>query len=125
MELGGTSLEDFLSDETTNDGDHRGEITSRLVGKFGDNLFVKGIFTSSSGVNLFGERNDLLGVGSVTRSRKMTSLFVERRKSLETNMQDGGSIPFGKIGDEELGVSEGLFESFLYNGLAALFDTHY
>lgn len=122
MEFGGTSLEDFLSDETTNDSNHRGKVSSSLVRKLGENLLVKDVFASSSRVDLLSERNDLLGVGGVTRSRKMTGLFVKCRKSLETNVQGSGSVPFGKVGDEELGVSEGLFKGFLYIGLAMSFN---
>lgn len=119
MKFGRTSLEDFLSDETTNDGNHRGKITGSLVRKLGENLLVKDVFASSSRMDLLGERYDLLSVGGVTRSRKMASLFVKCRKSLETNVQDGGSVPLGKISNEKFGVSERLFKSFLYIGLAS------
>jgi hypothetical protein len=55
-------------------------------------------------VNLFGERDDLSGVLSVPRSRETVVGLVKFGEGLETDVKGCGSVPLGKVGDEEFGL---------------------
>lgn len=83
-----------------------------MVGEFGEDLLVELVLLIGS-VEGGGDRNDLGGVGWVSRSWETRVLGLEGGESLVTEVQGLRSIPFGVVGDEEFGGGEGFGEGFL------------
>lgn len=116
VELGTARLEDFLGDESTDDGHHRGNLSASLVRQLGEHLFVQRFLAPSFLGNLLGEGDYELGIVRVSWSRQTSVLVDKRGKRLETGVQRSGSIKLGKVGDEEFGSLQAFSEGFLRRG---------
>jgi len=103
-EFAGASLEDFLSDESTENGVDRSEFTGRLVREFFESRNVKIALELCLRRDVFGELDESSGVGRVTRSGKARVFRAECGEGLETDVKGSGTVEFSEIGNEEFGL---------------------
>ncbi len=69
-------------------------------------------------MDLLGNSNERGSVLGVVGAGEVAVLLKELRESLETDVESSGAVPLGEIGDEELGLSEGVLEGFLLSAEA-------
>lgn len=83
-----------------------------MESEFGEDLLVEFVLLVGS-VEGGSDLDDLGGVGWVSRSWETRVFGLEDGEGLVTEVKSLRSIPFGVVGDEELGRSEGFDEGFL------------
>lgn len=120
LEFSSARFENLLSYIAPNDGVHWTEISRGLVGKLSDDLLVEFRLEFGLGGNLFGELDDESGIGGRSGGRRSGVSGAEGGESLETDVESGGSIPLGKIGDEVFRREEGFSKRFLGGELVSV-----
>lgn len=118
MEFGGTCLENFLSDECTNNSYDWGQVTSCLISKLSDDLLI---YVS---VEFFSNSYNCIRVLSIAGFGEAFVLRIEFGECLKTYVERCRTIELSKIGDKEFWALQGLFKGFLNANVRQAFDTN-
>lgn len=116
-ELARAGLEDLLRDETTDDGVDGSEVTGRLEGELLEDLLVEVTLKLGLRGDVLGEGDEEGGVGGVARGGNARVSLKEGGEGLETDVESGGAVELGEVGDEELRGGDRFAEGFLEDEL--------